>query len=348
MICHHSCGITKTLGCAQDTNLQGPPRMKQLMTWMQAIVWLLMAGGQTAAWAQDSYPARPITLINPWAAGSSTDIMARAIAEQLFKQMGQSVVVVSRDGGSGVIGMTVLMQAPADGLTLAFTPMTPVTIQPHHLKELKLSPDTIQPVCGITENILGLSVRSDSTFKTLADLIAAGKSKSLSYGSPGPNSAPFLAVDDLGRHQKLDLVHIPFKGDAASIQELLAGRLDFATSIAASAAPQVKAGSVRLLAVASERRHPGFPEVPTLRELGIDVTQLSFAGLFAPKGTPPQVLAKLDAACAMAVKSDAVKEAALKSNQILAYQSMAQWDKRVHDEFVKQGAAFRAAGGVRP
>lgn len=322
---------------------RGSNCLKQLIRLAMAMV--VLYGPQ--AWAQDTYPSRPITLINPWASGSSTDIMARAVAEQFFKLLGQSVVVTSRDGGSGVIGMTVLMQAPADGLTLAFTPMTPVTIQPHHLKDLKLSPDTIQPVCGITENILGISVRADSPFKTLTDLIAAGKSKSLSYGSPGPNSAPFLAVDDLARHQKLDVVHIPFKGDAASIQELLAGRLDFATSIAASAAPQVKAGTVRLLAVASERRHPGFPEVPTLREFGIDVTQLSFAGLFAPKGTPPQILAKLDAACATAVKSDAVKEAAQKSNQILAYQSLSQWDKRVHDEFQKQGAAFRAAGGVR-
>ena len=321
--------------------------MNKLKPWIQGLCGLLMAVGQTCTWAQDAYPSRPITLINPWAAGSSTDIMARAVADQFFKQMGQSVVVVSRDGGSGVIGMSVLMQAPADGLTLAFTPMTPVTIQPHHLKDLKLSPDTIQPVCGITENILGLSVRSDSPFKTLTDLIAAGKTKSLTYGSPGPNSAPFLAVDDLARNQKLDLVHVPFKGDAASIQELLAGRLDFATSIAASAAPQVKSGTVRLLAVASERRHPGFPEAPTLREMGIDVTQLSFAGLFAPRGTPPQVLAKLDAACALAVKSEPVKEAAQKSNQILAYQSMQHWDKRVHDEFIKQGAAFRAAGGVR-
>ncbi len=321
--------------------------MNKFTSWMKGLVWLALITSAIHASAQDTYPARSITLINPWAAGSSTDIMARAVAEQFYKQMGQSVVVVSRDGGSGVIGMTALMQAPADGLTLAFTPMTPVTIQPHHIKDLKLSPDSIQPVCGITENILALSVRSDSPFKTLADLIAAAKSKSLSYGSPGPNSAPFLAVDDLARHQKLDLVHIPFKGDAASIQELLAGRLDFATSIAASAAAQVKAGSVRLLAVASERRHPGFPDVPTLREFSIDVTQLSFAGIFAPKGTPPQVLAKLDAACAAAVKSDAVKEAAQKSNQILAYQAMPQWDKRVHDEFQKQGAAFRAAGGAR-
>ena len=322
--------------------------MNKWTQWMSSILGVMILGCQTSAMAQDTYPSRPITLINPWAAGSSTDIMARAVADQIYKQLGQSVVVVSRDGGSGVIGMTVLMQAPADGLTLAFTPMTPVTIQPHHLKDLKLSPETIQPVCGITENILGLSVRADSPFKTIADLIATGKTKSLSYGSPGPNSAPFLAVDDLARHQKLDLVHIPFKGDAASIQELLAGRLDFATSIAASTAAQVKAGNVRLLAVASERRHPGFADVPTLKELGIDVTQLSFAGLFAPRGTPPQILTKLDAACSAAVKSAPVKEAALKSNQILAYQSMPQWEQRVRDEFQKQGAAFRAAGGVRP
>mgnify|MGYP000347571265 FL=1 len=209
--------------------------MNKFTTWMQGLVGLALSASAIHSSAQDTYPARPITMINPWAAGSSTDIMARAVAEQFYKQMGLSVVVVSRDGGSGVVGMTALMQAPADGLTLAFTPMTPVTIQPHHLKDLKLSPDTIQPVCGITENILALSVRSDSPFKSLADLIAAAKSKSLSYGSPGPNSAPFLAVDDLARHQKLNVVHIPFKGDAASLQELLAGRLAFATSIAASA-----------------------------------------------------------------------------------------------------------------
>ena len=153
--------------------------MNKFTTLIQGLGWLTLAASSIQASAQDTYPARPITLINPWAAGSSTDIMARAVAEQFFKQMGQSVVVVSRDGGSGVIGMTALMQAPADGLTLAFTPMTPVTIQPHHLKDLKLSPDTIQPVCGITENILGLSVRSDSPFKSLADLIAAAKIKSL-------------------------------------------------------------------------------------------------------------------------------------------------------------------------
>ena len=146
----------------------------------------------------------------------------------------------------------------------SFTPMTPITVQPHYVKGLKLGPDSVQPLCGVTENILGVSVRADSPFKTIGELVAAAKKGSLSYGSPGPNSAPFLAMDQLERDQGLKLVHVPYKGDAGSIQELLAGRLDFASSIAASAAPQIRAGKLRLLAVASERRHPAFPEVPTL------------------------------------------------------------------------------------
>lgn len=301
---------------------------------------------QGLAWAQDGFPARALTIINPWAAGSSTDLMARTLAEQFQKQWGQGVVVVSREGGSGVIGMTALSQAPADGLTLAFTPMTPITVQPHYVKGLKLRPDTVQPLCGVTENILGVSVRSDSPFKTIGDLIAAARSQPLNYGSPGPNSAPFLAIDQLTRDQKLDLVHIPYKGDAASIQELLAGRLDFVSSIAASAAPQIQAGKLRLLAVASARRHPAYPEVPTFKELGLPVLEESFAGLFVPRGVPEPILEKLDAACARAAASDAVREAAARGNQVVAYQPRAAWERRIDEQFRKQGEAFRRTGAV--
>jgi tripartite-type tricarboxylate transporter receptor subunit TctC len=277
--------------------------------------WLaaLMALGCTLAAAQEPFPSRPLTLINPWAAGSSTDVMARTLAEEFRKQLGQSVVVVSRDGGSGVIGMNVLAQAPADGLTLAFTPMTPITVQPHYVKGLKLGPDSVQPLCGVTENILGVSVRADSPFKTIGELVAAAKKGSLSYGSPGPNSAPFLAMDQLERDQGLRLVHVPYKGDAGSIQELLA--------------------------VASERRHPAFPEVPTFRELGMAVQEESFAGLFVPRGVPEAVLGRLDAACAAAARSDAVRQAAQRGDQVVFHQDRRQWERRIHDEFRKQGAA---------
>jgi tripartite-type tricarboxylate transporter receptor subunit TctC len=301
---------------------------------------------QGIAWAQDGFPARPLTIINPWAAGSSTDLMARTLADQFQKQLDQGVVVTSREGGSGVIGMTALSQAPADGLTLAFTPMTPVTVQPHYVKNLKLRPDTVQPLCGVTENILGVSVRSDSPFKTIGDLVAAAKTQTLNYGSPGPNSAPFLAIDQLTRDQKLQMVHVPFKGDAASIQELLAGRLDFVSSIAASAAPQIQAGKLRLLAVSAARRHPGFPDVPTFKELGMQVLEESFAGLFVPRGVPEPVLQTLDKACAQATASDAVREAAARSNQVVAYQTRPQWERTVNEQFRKQGEAFRRTGAV--
>lgn len=291
--------------------------------------------------AQENFPNRPLTIINPWAAGSSTDVMARTLAEEMHKQLGQSIVVISREGGSGVIGMNVLAQSAPDGLTMAFTPMTPITIQPHYVKGLKLSPDTVQPLCGVTENILGVSVRADSPYKAIVELVAAAKKKSLNYGSPGPNSAPFLAIDQLERDQKLHLNHIPYKGDAGSIQELLAGRLDFVSSIAASAAPQVRAGKLRLLAVTSEHRHPAFPEIPTFKELGMKVQEDSFAGLFVPRGVPENVLAKLDDACAKATKSESVQRIAQSGDQVVNYQNRQQWEKRIATEFRRQSEAAK-------
>ena len=297
-----------------------------------------------AARADDTFPSRPLTIINPWAAGSSTDVMARALAEEMHKQLGQSVVVMPREGGSGVIGMNALAQSAPDGLTMAFTPMTPITIQPNYVKGLKLNPDAVQPLCGVTENILGVSVRADSPYRTVRELVAAAKEKPLSYGSPGPNSAPFLAMDQLERDQKLKLTHVPYKGDAGSLQELLAGRLDFVSSIAASAAPQVRAGKLRLLAVTSERRHPAFPEVPTFKELGMAVQEDSFAGLFTPRGVPEPVLARLDAACAAAAKSQLVQQVAQSGDQVVFYQGRKQWEQRIRDEFRKQGEAARRNG----
>lgn len=315
--------------------------MKRRTVWVPAVIAGAMAG---LVQAQDAFPSRPLTIINPWAAGSATDVMARTIAEEMRKDLGQNVVVMTRDGASGIIGMNALVQSPPDGLTMAFTPMTPVTIQPHYVASLKLSPDVVQPLCGITENILGVSVQSSSPYKTIQELIAAAKTKSLSYGSPGPNSAPFLAIDQLERDQNIKLNHVPYKGDAGSIQELMAGRLDFVSSIAASAAAQIRAGNLRLLAVTSANRHPEFPEVPTFKELGINVQEDSFAGLFLPKGVPADIVAKLDAACEKATQSEAVKRVAASGNQVVNYQNRATWENRIASEFKKQGETAKRNG----
>ncbi len=299
---------------------------------------LLLATAATLA--QSEFPTRSITLINPYTAGSATDVMARALAEQFARALGQPVPVVVRDGASGVVGMQALAAAPADGHTLAYTPLTSLVVQPHLVKDLKLSPDAVQPLCGVTENILALAVRADAPFKTVTDLVVAARQKSLSFGTAGPNSLPFLGVQQLAKLQKLDMVHAPYKGDAAALVDVVSGQVDFGAIVAASGSALVQGGRLRLLAVMSARRHPGYPEVPTLREAGFDVVQNSYAGLFAPKGTPEPVLTRLDRACAQAVASDAVRQAAQNTHQVMLPLDRAAWTQRVGDEYRAMGAAL--------
>ncbi len=299
------------------------------------------------AGAEDAWPSRPIMIINPYAPGSSMDVLARAIGVELTRQWNQPVAVTSRAGASGVIGMTALMGAAPDGYTLAFTPLVPVVVQPHLNKDSKVNPDTVQPVCGVTENILGIAVAGRSPYRTLEDLVEAGRKRPLNYGSPGPNSAPFLGADELARHVKATFTHVPYKGDAASIVDLQGGTLDFVAIVAASAAPFQASGAVRLLAVMSNRRHPGYPDAPTLVEAGYPITQLSYAGVFAPKGLAPALLDRLDEACAKATASASFRQTAANANQVIVHQPRAAFEKQVASEYRRQGAALKAIGAVQ-
>ena len=180
------------------------------------------------------------------------------------------------------------------GLTLAFTPMTPITVQPHYVKGLKLGPDSVQPLCGVTENILGVSVRADSPFKTIGELVAAAKKGSLSYGSPGPNSAPFLAMDQLERDQGLKLVHVPYKGGGQASTDLVSNQVPMAVLGLAPMLAQHKNGKVRVLAVTSPKRNAALPEVPTFTEAGFPQIALTqWAGLVAPTGLPEPIARRL-------------------------------------------------------
>jgi tripartite-type tricarboxylate transporter receptor subunit TctC len=202
--------------------------------------------------AANAYPDRPVTIINPYATGSSTDAAARALAEGFTREFGQNFVVTSQSGASGVVGMRALMAAAPDGHTLAYAPLVPLAFQPHLVRNTGLGPDAVAPVCNVTENILGVMVKADSPWKTLPDMIAAAKQRPLSYGSPGPNSAPFLGVHRVQVAAGGQWTHVPFRGDGASLTEVIAGRLDFAAIVVASGVPMARAGQTRLVAVFSE------------------------------------------------------------------------------------------------
>jgi hypothetical protein len=201
--------------------------------------------------------------------------------------------VTSQSGASGVVGMRALMAAAPDGHTLAYAPLVPLAFQPHLVRNTGLGPNAVAPVCNVTENILGIMVKADSPWRTLPDMVAAAKQRPLSYGSPGPNSAPFLGVHRVQSAAGGQWTHVPFRGDGASLTEVIAGRLDFAAIVVASGVPMARAGQTRLVAVFSEGRHPVFPDVPTAREQGIDAFQPSYAALWATRGTPEPILDRL-------------------------------------------------------
>ncbi len=294
-----------------------------------------------------AWPDRPITIINPYATGSSTDAVARALAEAFQPDLGQSVVVTSRDGASGTVGMRALAAAAPDGYTLAYSPLVPLAFMPHLLRNTGPGPDAGAPVCNVTQNILGVMVRADSPIRDLNGLVAEAKRRNLSYGSPGPNSAPFLGVHRMQVAAGGEYTHVPFRGDAASLTEVLAGRLDFAAIVVASGVPMARAGQTRLIGVFSETRHPAFPDVPTAREQGIDALQPSYAALFATKGTPEPVLNRLEMACRTAMQTEGFRRVAENWGVVPDFRGRAELAQRVASEYEATGKVLRELG-VQP
>lgn len=295
-------------------------------------------------------PARaqegPITFISPYSPGGS-DAFSRLIAEHFGQRLGASAVLVNRDGGSGVVGMRALAASPADGRTLAITPMTAIVVQPHMVRNLGLDPSMVAPVCGTNENHLGLMVRPDSPIRNIADLLAEGRRRNLNFGSAGPNSLPFLGVWRISRATGVEFTHIAFRGDPPHFNETLAGRLDFSTGVVGGAAEFLLSGRLRLIAVFSESRHPDFPEVQTAREQGVDALQFSQVGIYAPRGVPEPVLHRLEAICREALEQEGVRRIAANLRSVIRYLPRAEFAAMINSEFEAYRGILQALG-VQP
>jgi len=297
----------------------------------------------TSASAQQ-YPERTIQIVHNYGPGTASDATARVIAEVLAQQFGQSVIVDNRSGASGVVGTKFVASAAPDGYTLMIGPMTAITSQPHLVRDTGLGPDSVAPVCNISANILGAAVRADSTIKGGPTLVAAAKQKSLNFGTAGPNSLSSLAVHKVKIAAGGNYEHVPYRSDGASIAELLAGRLDFVSLLVANGMPMFRAGTLRLIGVFAERRHPEYPDVPTFREQGIDAVQMSYAGMIAPKGTPEAILDKLEAACKAALDSPAFKRAIEMHGIVVDYRGRKDFAKLLADEHSTLGKMLRDLG----
>jgi len=285
-----------------------------------AVVAAVLAAGLTMGAvpaAAQSYPARSIEIVVPFPAGANSDLAARSLADAFSKALGQPVVVSNKDGAAGTIGTGAVAAAAPDGYTLGFSAMGPVTAQPHLRDDLRYNTKSFDYVCQVTDVFVVASVSSESPHKTFKDLVdyARQNPDKLTYGHPGPGSVPHLLMLHLAAETGMRATAVPFRGDAPALNSLLGNHIDVLMSGDAA----VIGKNVRPLAIFADERLAAFPDVPTTKELGFTAGFGTPNGLFAPKGLPADVLAKLRSACATAVKAEAFAETMRKSRQNVRY-----------------------------
>ncbi|MDB5809728.1 MAG: hypothetical protein JWN94_1850 [Betaproteobacteria bacterium] len=272
----------------------------------------VMALSLSAMSAAADYPTRPIRLIVPQAAGSASDNVARLVAAELVRQMGQQVVIDNRPGGALMIGMELVARAPADGYTIGYGPIGALAIGPNMVKGLTFSvTKDLQPLAQTTTGSMLLAAAPSTPFKTVRDVIDYAKQNpdKLSNASSGNGTPGHVGFELFKYMTGTRIVHIPYKGGAAGIIDLIAGQVQLMMESSNSMTPHVKSGKVRGLAVSSPTRSLAFPDLPTIAEAGVpgyDAT--TWTGIVAPAGVPKSIVRKLNAEINAALANPSLKE----------------------------------------
>ncbi|HSI52422.1 MAG TPA: tripartite tricarboxylate transporter substrate binding protein, partial [Ramlibacter sp.] len=273
--------------------------MKKLMPQSRRLLLaaLLAAGLAPGAVLAQAWPAKPIRVIVSFPPGGAADQIARAISQPLQEVLGQTVVVENRAGANGNIAGDYVAKQPADGYTLLMSSGGTVSINPHLYPKMSFDPaKDLVPVAAAARVLVFLEVNPKVPVNNAKEFIAYVKANpgKLSFGSPGSGSSPHLAAEMMKAQANLFAVHVPYRGAAPAMQDLLGGQLDFMFDPGIGL-QHVKAGKLRLLAIGSPKRSPQFPDVPTMDEAGIKGFDAdTWFGFYAAAGTPPAVVTRLN------------------------------------------------------
>lgn len=265
--------------------------------------------GAAHAQANDAYPDRPIKVVVPAAAGGVTDTPARIVTNRMRDNLGQTFVIENQGGAGGILGVETVKRAAPDGYTLLYVNAATHGLLPALKKSMPY--DALKdfvPIAMAVRAPLAIVVRSESPYKTLADLVkgASGQSKSLNYGSPGPGNTSHLIGLMLAQASKSPMQAVHYRGEAPMIQDLISGQLDFAASNIIRS--HVEAGTLRVLATTGDKRWFAFPDAPTLKELGYTAEYYAWSGFVAPAGTPQAVVDRINKSANIALaEPDVVK-----------------------------------------
>ncbi|HWK86235.1 MAG TPA: tripartite tricarboxylate transporter substrate binding protein [Xanthobacteraceae bacterium] len=276
----------------------------------------LIAAGALALFAAPSYaqkfPDHPITLVAPFPPGGTTDVLARSIAQEMSKSIGQQVIVENRAGASGMIGAGYVAKAAPDGYTILLSTPGPITTNKHLYTKMIYNPDTdLTPITQIGTVPQLLVVHPSVPAKSVKELIALAKSQpgKLNYGSVGNGSTLHLAGEMFNVAAGTEILHVPYKGSAPALTDLLGGQIQIMFDVIVSAMPLVKDGRLRALAVTSANRSKSAPDIPTIAESGLPGYNIvTWYGLMAPAKTPPEIVEFLNKETVKALKTETVQE----------------------------------------
>ena len=281
------------------------------MRFLAKIFAVLLCASASLAFAQD-YPSKPVRMVVPFPPGGTTDILARAVGQKLSESWGQQVVIDNRPGAGGNIGTDIVAKSPADGYTLLMGTVGTHAINASLYGKLPFDPvKDFAPVTLVASVPNVLVVNSTVDSKSVKELIALAKSKpgQLAFASSGNGTSIHLAGELFKSMTGTAMLHIPYKGSAPAIAELLGGQTNMMFDNLPSAMPHIKSGRLRALAVTSVRRSPALPDIPTIAETGISGYEASsWFGVLAPAGTPKDIVAKIQGDIARALNAPEIKE----------------------------------------
>ena len=299
-----------------------------------------------------SYPNRPIRMIAPFPAGGLVDVLARAVGEELSKALGQPVIVENKPGAGGNIGADIVAKADGDGYTLLMTSPGIQSINQFLYKSMPFDPDkAFAPISLVADMPMLVVVHPKTNVKTLADLLAAARANpgKLSFGSAGVGTTGHLGQALLTHVAKINLTHIPYRGAAPSVTDLIAGQIDGVVDNPPTVMQHIRAGTITPLAVAAKERLAVLPEVPTAAEAGLPGWEVSsWFGVVAPAATPPDIIKRLHTEIAKAVRQPSMEKFTTQSGARMVGNTPEEFAALIVDERRKWGEIITSANITAP
>lgn len=321
--------------------------MRKSFTFLLTALLIGLAPGTALAQTTKDYPNKPIRFVAPIPAGGSTDVLTRDVARRLQERWGQPTVVENRPGGAGSIGAAMVARAPADGYTLLLV-NAGHAINGHVYSKLPYDPvKDFTPVIHATSIAMGLFVHPSVPAKNLAEFMALARSKpgGLSFATSGNGGAGHLGGESFKAATGIDMVHVPYRGSAPAIADVVAGQVPVSFADVPLAAPHVKSGALRALALAATRRSPTLPDMPTFAELGVAKQEMPvWVGFLAPAGTPREIVDKLNREIVAILREPAMTARLIELGFEVVASSPEAFAQTIRNDYERFGVIVRKAG----